>query len=256
MHLLRQVRQRRAQGAISLKCGKITLLGPETGKNADPEPEIRKRKKAGRVAWGAAIAVLVFAVAWFNFIEPALDRSNPPASAVVTEQPAETAAPEAESGSAEKAGPAAAAADLTVGTEIGNLLPDFTTDLLSGKTFRLSDCRGRVVIINFWGTTCAPCVAELPYYEQLKVKYPDVEILAIHNRAGAKKARAFLEDKGWDHLDFALDSKEKGLLPLLNAADAMPQTIILDRQGVVTYNAQAPLTLEKLEALYLQALER
>ena len=46
-----------------------------------------------------------------------------------------------------------------------------------------------------------------------------------------------------------------GLLPLLNAADAMPQTIIVDRQGVVTYNAQAPLTYEKLEALYRQALE-
>ena len=260
-----------AQGAISLKCGKITLLGPETGKNADPEPEIRKRKKAGRVAWGIAIAVLVFAVAWFNFIEPATDRSNAPAAAV-TEQPAqagtpagtetETAAPETEagtqgeaSGSEEKAEPSSATADLTVGTEIGNLLPDFTTELLSGETFRLSDFRGRVVIINFWGTTCAPCVAELPYYEQLKVQYPDVEILAIHNRAGAKKAQAFLEDKGWDHLDFALDSKEKGLLPLLNAADAMPQTIILDRQGVVVYNAQAPLTYEKLEVLYRQALE-
>ena len=109
------------------------------------------------------------------------------------------------------------------------------------------------MIINFWGTTCAPCVEELPYYEQLKVAHPDVEILAIHNRAGAKKAKDFLADKGWDHLDFALDSKEKGLLPLLNAADAMPQTIILDKQGVVTYNAQAPLTLEKLETLYNQA---
>ena len=45
------------------------------------------------------------------------------------------------------------------------------------------------------------------------------------------------------------------VLPLLNAADAMPQTIILDRQGVVVYNAQAPLTYEKLEVLYRQALE-
>ena len=240
-----------AQGAISLKCGKITLRGPEVGKNADPEPEIRKRRKAGRIAWGIAIAVLVFAVAWFNFIEPAIDRSNAPAAAV-TEQPAQTGIP---AGTETVTETAAAAAVLPVGTEIGNLLPDFTTELLNGETFRLSDCRGRVVIINFWGTTCAPCVAELPYYEQLKVQYPDVEILAIHNRAGAKKAQAFLEDKGWDHLDFALDSKEKGLLPLLNAADAMPQTIILDRQGVVVYNAQAPLTYEKLEVLYRQALE-
>ncbi|MCR5566324.1 MAG: redoxin family protein [Clostridiales bacterium] len=256
-----------AQGAISLKCGKITLKGPETGKNADPEPEIRKWKKAGRVAWGIAMAVLVFAVAWFNFIEPAMDRASVPTAVVTTEQPAgtetvtgteapaeaETAAPETENDAEGKTGPAAA--DTPVGTEVGNLLPDFSTDLLSGETFRLSDYRGRVVIINFWGTTCAPCVEELPYYEQLKVTYPDVEILAIHNRAGAKKAKDFLADKGWDHLDFALDSKEKGLLPLLNAADAMPQTIIVNRQGIVTYNAQAPLTYEKLEALYMKANE-
>ena len=262
-----------SQGAIFLMCGKITLRGPEAGMNADPEPEIRKRKRAGRIAWGIAVAVLVFAVAWFNFIEPAGNQANDSAAGAVsaeqsaeadlstepmsvTEAPAETesAVPDSEPGTGETTGPAAAA-DVPVGTEIGNLLPDFSTDLLSGETFRLSDCRGRVVIINFWGTTCAPCVAELPYYEQLKVAYPDVEILAIHNRAGAKKAEAFLADKGWDHIDFALDSREKGLLPLLNAADAMPQTIILNRQGVVTYNAQAPLTYEKLEALYKAAME-
>lgn len=98
-------------------------------------------------------------------------------------------------------------------------------------------------------------MAELPYYEHLKVNYPDAEILAIHHRAGAKKAEAFLADKGWDHLDFALDSKDKGLFTLLNASDAMPQTIVLNRKGVVIYNAQTPLDYEKLEALYKQATE-
>ncbi len=262
-----------AQGAISLQCGRITLKGPETGKNADPEPVVRKRKQAGRIAWGIALAVLVFAVVWFNFLEPAASQPvSGPEDAVVTQEPAAeaehaetTAVPEqgaTEEGAQDPAQttPAETAGeDFTsnrpVGTEIGCQLPDFSTDLLSGETFRLSDFRGRVVIINFWGTTCAPCVEELPYYEQLKQNHPEMEILAIHNRAGAKKAQAFLEDKGWDRLDFALDSKEKGLLPLLNAADAMPQTIILNPHGEVTYNAQAPLTLEKLEVLYQQALE-
>ena len=249
-----------AQGAISLKCGKITLKGPEIGKNADPEPVIKKRKKIGRIAWGIAIAVLVFAVCWFNLIAPAIEKAEAPAAAGIaaTEPPtaeteaAATAAPEVTETAAETV------TDYTscqpIGTEIGNQCPDFSTDLLSGENFRLQDHRGQVVIINFWGTTCAPCVEELPYYEQLKVAYPEVEILAIHNRAGAKKAAAFLEDKGWDHLDFALDSKEKGLLPLLNAADAMPQTIILNKREEVVYNAQAPLTFEKLETLYKKAL--
>ena len=222
-----------AQGAISLRAGKITLKGPEVGKNADPEPVIRKRRSAGRIAWGVALAVLAFALVWFNFIEA------DPVPAVTAEPSAETQAE----------------TEAVVGSEIGNLLPDFETELLGGGTFRLSDHRGQAVIINFWGTTCAPCVAELPYYEQLKENYPDVEILAIHHRAGAKKAEAFLADKGWDQLDFALDSKTKGLFTLLNASDAMPQTIVLNRQGVVIYNAQSPLDYEKLEALYKQALE-
>ena len=222
-----------SRGAISLKCGKITLMGPETGTNEDPEPVIRKRRQAGRIAWAAALAVLAAAVVWINFIAPA--GSAVPEGNIRTE--------EADPG------------ERVTGMEPGCLLPDFSTELLSGETFRLSDYRGRVVIINFWATTCVPCIGELPYYEQLKAAYPEAEILAIHHRAGAKKAADFLRDKGWDHLDFALDSKEKGLFRLLDASDAMPQTIIVNPQGVVTYNAQAPLTYEKLEILYREALE-
>ncbi len=229
-----------AQGAISLQCGKIPLKGPETGKNADPEPVIRKRKKAGRIAWGIAIAALVFAVAWYNFIGPAAENADEPAQAA-----AGAAVTETKSGTE----------GLTVGSAVGNLLPDFSTDLLSGEEFRLSDHRGQVVIINFWGTTCAPCVAEMPFYEQLKTAHPDVEILAIHTSAGAKRAKDFLADQGWDQLDFALDSREKGIQKLLNAPDTLPSTIVLDPRGVVTYNAQAPLTYEKLEALVQQAKE-
>ena len=210
-----------AQGAISFQCGKITLKGPEIGEHAD----LRKRKNIGRIAWAFALAVLAFALVWFNLPEPAENHPNPPP---------ETAA-------------------WAVGTEVGQMLPDFSAELLTGETFRLSDHQGQVVIINFWGTTCAPCIEELPYYEQLKLAYPDVEILAIHHRAGAKKAGDFLADKGWDHLDFALDSKEKGLFQLLNASDAMPQTIVVNPRGVITYNAQTPLTFEKLEILYQEA---
>lgn len=223
-----------AQGAIALKCGKITLKASETEKKARLEPEVKKRRSIGRVIWGIALTVLLFAIAWFNFIGPAGEQNE--------------TSPAVPSGMGETD-------SLTVGSEVGEQLPDFETELLGGGNFRLSEYRGQAVIINFWGTTCAPCIEELPYYEQLKTAYPDVEILAIHHRAGAKKAEDFLADKGWDHLDFALDSKEKDLFALLNASDAMPQTIVLNREGEVIYNAQTPLTYEKLETLYWKALE-
>ena len=278
-----------AQGAISIQAGRITLAGPVSGKHADPEPVIQKRRKLGRIAWGVAIAVLLFALAWFNWIEPAQEAAKTPkpdqtaaahsqtetqSSEKADAKPAAAAHPETEAQSSEKADtkPAAAAhpetetqssekADVkpaaaatgTIGSEVGDLLPDFRTELLGGGQFQLSDYRGQVVILNLWATTCAPCIEELPYYEKLKVAHPDVEILAIHHRAGAKKAEDFLADKGWDHLDIALDSKEKGLFSLLGASDAMPQTIVLNKEGKITYNVQAPLTYEQLEELVSQA---
>ena len=227
-----------SQGAISLQCGKITLKGPETGKNADPEPVIRKRKTRGRIVWCLAVAALLLAVGYGNLAAPAVSQKSLPSPVAGTDM--ETADP--------------LSSEPLIGTEPGNRAPDFSTELLSGETFRLSAYRGQVVIINFWSLACAPCIEELPCYEQLKLAHPDAEILAVHHRAGASRAKDFLADKGWDHLDFALDSQEKGILALLNASDAMPQTMILNPQGIVTYNVQAPLTFEALEALYQSAL--
>ena len=311
-----------AQGAISFKAGKFTLAGPVSGKNADPEPVVKKRRFAGRIAWGIALAVLVFALVWFNWVIPAreaaekkrVEETAAESSAVLkdedleetaaksaddaetTEETAagdvknaeeatagtggdtkkaeeaaagateETSAVSAEEMKAEKAeetgdgadSPEPAASEQSTGSgktgsAVGDVLPDFRTELLGGGEFHLADHRGEVVVINLWATTCAPCIEELPYYEKLKVEQPEVEILAIHHRAGAKKADEFLKDKGWDHLDFALDSKEKGLFTLMDAADAMPQTIVLNRNGEIVYNAQAPLTYEQLKALVEKA---
>ena len=225
-----------AQGAISLKCGRITLKGPESGKNADPLPVVQRRKRTGRILWGIAFAVLAGLLIGQNVINP--PRQEAVLEPVAMEKPAATAQPVA----------------AVMGADVGNQLPDFTTDLIGGGEFTLSAHRGQVVMINLWATFCTPCVEELPYFDQLKTAHPDMEILAIHHLTGAKKAEKFLSDKGWDHLSFAKDSKEKGLFDLVNGSEAMPQTIVLNPQGIVIYNAQAPVTYEQLEALYSQAV--
>ena len=155
---------------------------------------------------------------------------------------------------ADAAKPAAqTASSAPVGTKVGERLPDFQTDLIAGGDFHLADHLGQVVFINFWGVTCGPCIEEMPSFEKLKETHPEIEILAIHHRAGAKKAPDFIEEKGWKSVDFAADSKEKGLFTLLEAADAMPSTIVLNKQGEVIYNVQAPLSYEQMEALMEQA---
>ena len=92
-----------AQGAISLKCGKFTLKGPETWKNACPDPIRAKRKRNGRIVWAVMLAVLVFALIYYNFIDVP-EKAN--AQSAVEEQVPE--APEA----------AAGAADVTIAEDV------------------------------------------------------------------------------------------------------------------------------------------
>ena len=226
-----------AQGAIAMQCGRLTLIGPETGKNADPAEVIQRRRRTGRALWAVAAAVLAGLLIWLNVVNPPrLPESSAPA---VVAGPEATETPEA---------PA------TVGAGEGQRLADFTTDIIGGGDFHLADYRGRVVVINLWATYCAPCVEELPHFEALAQAHPDdLAVLAIHHRTGAKKAEKFLSDKGWDHILFAKDSAEKGLFDLVNGSEAMPQTIVVNKEGEIIYNVQAPVTYAQLEALYAQA---
>ena len=211
------------QGAISMKAGRITLMAPEGG-CADDRPDSEARRARGRrIAWGSAIAVLAFALVWFNV----LDRSGDAAAV---------------------SGPAAQS------YTVGNQLQDFTIECLDGSSFRLEDTRGRVVFINLWATYCGPCVGELPYFNDLAGEHPgDVVILAVHNSMSKDDIPAYLSDKGWDDLLFALDTKDKLVWNTVGGGTTMPQTVVLDRNGRVIYNEVGSVTPELLESLYEKA---
>ncbi|MBR1558824.1 MAG: 4Fe-4S binding protein [Clostridia bacterium] len=212
--------------AIALKCGGATLMGPEAPSD--------RQKKTARILWAVAVIALAALLIGLN----AGYKSEAP---IV--EPVATTAPAIEE-----------PAEIAEGADIGQRLPDFTTDLIGGGEFHLADQRGKVVMVNLWATYCPPCVEELPYFNDLAAAHPDdLAVLAIHHATGARKADKYLEDKGWDNLRFAKDGKDKGLFDLVNGSEAVPQTIVLDPGGVVIYNAQAPVTYEHLEALYREA---
>ena len=66
--------------AISLKAGNVTLKAPANGASEGTDEAAEKRKKAGRTAWAIALAVLCFALLWFNFLDPSLKTVKKPAS--------------------------------------------------------------------------------------------------------------------------------------------------------------------------------
>ena len=80
------------------------------------------------------------------------------------------------------------------GIEIGKSAPDFELTKLDGTNVKLSDLKGKKVILNFWATWCGPCQQEMPDMEAFYKEHKEnVEILAINytpsEKAGDRKGK-------------------------------------------------------------------
>ena len=118
--------------------------------------------------------------------------------------------------------------------EEGHLAPDFALKTLDGKTVRLSELRGKkVVLINFWATWCPPCRSEMPTMQQIYTEYKGkgFEILAINIEPDSKdEIRDFMKEL---RLTFPvlLDSDMK--VTRTYRLIGLPVSMLIDRQGII-----------------------
>jgi thiol-disulfide isomerase/thioredoxin len=104
----------------------------------------------------------------------------------------------------------------------------------AGREMALGDLKGRVLLVNFWATWCAPCVEELPSLDRLQAEMgsKDFAVLAINeDRQGAKAAVPFLEKHGLKNLAVHVD-RQMALARALGLR-GMPSTYLVDRTGKV-----------------------
>ena len=220
-----------AQGAISLKAGRITLMGPETGR-PDGHAQTRYRR-SGKVLTGIALAVLCLVLLWFNILDPSIGKREQDAAAFGTVQ--------------------AGTDNATVGYEAGNRLADFTLTCYDGSEFRLADTRGKVTFINRWATWCTPCLEELPYFNDLYRKHgADIAVIAVHPSMIVDDPEETAA--GYD-FSFATDTENDAVRTITGGTGTLPQTVVVNRKGEVIYNAEGSVTPELLEALYLKGSE-
>ena len=219
------------QNALSLKCGTHTLIAPACGCADDREDSAAKRAKNGKIGWGVALAVLCFALLWFNVLDPDLPKSQAAAA------PGNTYASSA-----------------PIGTAIGNQLADFTAEKLDGTQFHLADHRGKVVILNMWATYCGPCVQELPVFERFqKAHADDVVVFIIHASDPLEDVPEFLAKKGIS-LPCAIDSDDDRIYTLCGANPSiLPHTVVLNRNGEITYNQTGSMSGALLDELFEKA---
>lgn len=117
---------------------------------------------------------------------------------------------------------------------IAKTAPDFVLKSASGKNIRLSELKGRVVMLNFWATWCGPCAEEIPHLNRIheSIDEYDFELLGINIDEDKSKA-LHLAKKLKVNFPILFDI-EKSVSKSFEI-DAMPTTILIDRSGKIRH---------------------
>jgi thiol-disulfide isomerase/thioredoxin len=115
-------------------------------------------------------------------------------------------------------------------------LPDLAFEDAGGKPKKLSDWRGRTVLVNLWATWCVPCRKEMPALESLQTTLggADFEVVAINiDTRDPEKPKNFLKDANLTRLGYFSDQKAKVFQDLksIGRALGMPTSVLVDGQG-------------------------
>ena len=111
----------------------------------------------------------------------------------------------------------------------GQRAPDFTVSD-GTSTIHLADYHGKIVLLNFWATWCAPCIQEMPGLVTLHHDRPDLAILAVSIDEDADEYRHFLDRR---HVDLITVRDPAQSAAKLYHTEGWPETYIIDRQGVM-----------------------
>ena len=121
------------------------------------------------------------------------------------------------------------------------LAPDFTLTDANGTSVKLSDYRGKVVLLNFWATWCGPCAIEIPWFKEFEQEYKSkgFEVLGIS-----------MDDDGWPavkpyiaerKINYRILLGNDSVTQLYGGFDALPVTFMIDREGRFAFGAHIGL---------------
>lgn len=120
-------------------------------------------------------------------------------------------------------------------TTTRTLAPDFTLTDVDGKTFRLSDQRGKVVVLEFMRTTCPACITEEPYLREIRSRFGSDVVTVFVSVDPSGDTDTVLRDHRDQNLMGWIAIGDKAEVYKLYAVQSTPTIVIIDKNGYVQY---------------------
>ncbi len=137
----------------------------------------------------------------------------------------------------------------------GDIAPDFTLKSLDGKTYRLSELRGKVVVLNFWATWCPDCIEEMPSLQKAYTRFKNdgLVVLGVSIDRKKEKVAQFVKRLKITY-PILLDTSGDVFIKKYTVI-GLPSTFIIDRNGVISeriigrYDFTSKVFQEKIQRL-------
>ncbi len=118
-------------------------------------------------------------------------------------------------------------------TTQNRVAPDWRLTSLDGKAIKLSDFKGKVVVLNFWATWCPPCRREIPDFVALQKQYADKGLVIIGvslDEGGAAVVKPFVKKIG---INYPVVMGDQKTIAAYGGIQVVPTTFIIDKTGKV-----------------------
>lgn len=109
---------------------------------------------------------------------------------------------------------------------------DFTLPDITGNEVKLSDFKGKVILLNFWAQWCAPCIEEMPYIENLNtlVSEYDIKVITINVGENKNSVKNYIDSNNFTFISL-LDGNKKATADY--SVRSIPTTYIIDKDGYI-----------------------
>jgi thiol-disulfide isomerase/thioredoxin len=141
--------------------------------------------------------------------------------------------------------------DVGMGTALlGKPAPVFTLTDLDGKKVSLAELKGKPVLVNFWATWCGPCQLEMPWFQEFAAKYKDQGLVVLgidqdDEDMPKDKIAAAVKRLG---VTYPILLPSKTIAKEYALGDYLPETFLVNRQGVIVDHAMGAPSKDEMEA--------